>query len=193
MTRTSSIRFITAVLSLGTLAAQNPSTVDGLLESIVRNEREFLARLRASTPIIETYIQEVPSPGEAPRNDHYYLGRMSLGESIGYEPLIERSEASKRSRFLARGFAQMTLLDSTHFNRQTYRFDYVRREFLGDVRCLVFDIAPHDPKSAGRFIGRVWVEDRENRIVRFNGSYTAAKNSRWNFLATGEAYFHFDS
>ena len=64
-------------------------------------------------------------------------------------------------------------------------FDYVRREFLGEVRCLVFDVSPLDNKARGKFIGRIWVEDRGLQIVRFNGTYTRGSASH--------LYFHFDS
>ena len=43
---------------------------------------------------------------------------------------------------MPRGFAQMAFPDLHDFNRQTYSFEFVRREFLGEVRCLVFDVAP---------------------------------------------------
>ena len=75
--------------------------------------------------------------------------------------------------------------DSDNFTVRAYRFEYVRREFLGEVRCLVFDVSPTDQKAVGKFIGRIWVEDREMNIVRFNGTYT---NS-----SAAHLYFHFDS
>ena len=76
--------------------------------------------------------------------------------------------------FLPRGFAQMTVMDLHEFNRKTYTFEFVRQEFLGDVRCMVFDVAPIDRKQPGKFLGRIWVEDRDDSIVRFkaNGTYT---------------------
>lgn len=87
--------------------------------------------------------------------------------------------------FLPVGFAQMALIDSKSFDRKTYKFDFVRREFLGEVRCLVFDVAPLSSEQAGKFIGRIWVEDQEACVVRMNGTYT---------LRSSEGvYFHFDS
>ena len=38
------------------------------------------------------------------------------------------------------GFSWMIYADRNEFDRQHYDFHYARREFLGDVRCLVFDI-----------------------------------------------------
>jgi hypothetical protein len=47
---------------------------------------------------------------------------------------------------------------------------------------------------AGQFIGSIWVEDKDFRIVRFNGTYTQGKVSR-RFWSRGNMplYFHFDS
>ena len=188
-------------------AAAN-QTVDRLLDQIVERERAFLDRLKQRAPLAETYIQEVPAgdSGELPpTKDHYFLGRFHTGESIAYEKLVERTDAplktnsknplhlgskSRPLEFLPRGFAQMAVLDLNDFNRKTYAFDYVRREFLGDVRCLVFDVTPKLRTQAGRFTGRIWVEDRDNNIVRFDGIYVQAPTPKG---ATPERYFHFDS
>jgi hypothetical protein len=79
----------------------------------------------------------------------------------------------------------MVFIDSNGFDRQHYKFDYVKREFLGEVRCLVFDVTPLPKAGKGRFLGRIWVEDQDFNIVRFNGGYGGAGHSSW--------YFHFDS
>jgi hypothetical protein len=76
-------------------------------------------------------------------------------------------------------------LDTSGFDREHYKFDYLRREFLGEVRCLVFDVAPRNKNDKGRFIGRIWVEEQDYHIVRFNGSYGES------FLLS--QYFNFDS
>jgi len=76
--------------------------------------------------------------------------------------------------FLPRGFLQMIYLDTYGFDRQHYKFNYVRREFLGEVRCLVFDVNPMPKAGKGRFVGRMWVEDQDYHIVRFNGAYGGA-------------------
>jgi hypothetical protein len=41
---------------------------------------------------------------------------------------------------------------------------------LGDIRCLVLDVHPRDPKTAAAFLGRIWVEDHDYAIVRLNGT-----------------------
>ncbi|HYR82828.1 MAG TPA: M48 family metalloprotease [Terriglobia bacterium] len=79
----------------------------------------------------------------------------------------------------------MIYLDTNGFDKTHYKFDYVRREFLGEVRTLVFDVTPLPKTGKGRFVGRIWVEDQDFHIVRFNGAYGGG--SRTNY------YFHFDS
>ncbi len=194
------------------LAAAEPADalVEKLLDRIVERERTFLSSIQARAPLVETYIQETPENSDAsarPTKDHYFLGRFRLGETITYEPLVQRTDApapkstswlpfrsdSSKSQpltFLPRGFAQMAVIDLHDFNRQTYRFEYVRREFLGDIRCLVFDVTPVDRQQAGKFVGRMWVEDRDDAIVRFNGTYVQAPPLK---SARAERYFHFDS
>ena len=76
------------------------------------------------------------------------------------------------TEFLPMGFLQMIYLDNNGLDTQDYTFDYVRREFLGEVRTLVFDVTPKRKAGKGRFIGRIWVEDQDFTIVRFNGSYS---------------------
>jgi hypothetical protein len=70
------------------------------------------------------------------------------------------------------GFLQMIYIDTSGFDRQHYQFEYVRREFLGEVRCVVFDVTPLPKSGKGRFKGRIWAEDQNYTIVRFNGVYT---------------------
>src|SRR5216683_1110341 len=62
--------------------------------------------------------------------------------------------------FLPRGFLQMIYLDEEGFDQQHYKFSYAGREFLGDVRCLIFDVDPLANTGKGRFSGRIWVEDQ---------------------------------
>ncbi len=201
--------FLAAFVMTPMLAqAPNPA-VDKLLDRIAEREKSFLESARKRTPVIETYIQEAPEPEpaeERPNKDHYFLGRFRLGETLAYETLVERSDTpqpksggwmpfhywgkTRAMTFLPRGFAQMAVIDLTDFNRQTYNFEYVRREFLGEVRCLVFDVSPRNRAQAGKFVGRIWVEDRDDSIVRFNGTYVQGPVTKG---VTPERYFHFDS
>ena len=210
-------RFFAVVVTLSIAAsvpAQNSgatsnAVVDRLLDRIVAQEHTFLEGMRDRAPLIETYLQESSSsdPGVPPDKDHYFLGRFRLGETVAYEKLIEHTDSpqpkspsklpfphgapkSQPMTFLPRGFAQMTVMDLHDFNRATYNFDYVRREFLGEIRCLVFDVSPVRRGEAGRFTGRIWVEDRDYDVVRFDGIYVQAPTPKG---AIPEHYFHFDS
>ena len=94
-------------------------------------------------------------------------------------------KSSPSGGYMSDGFAQMILMDATSFDRQHYDFRFVRREFLGDVRTLVIDVQPKQPQTRAMFIGRIWVEDEEYNVVRFNGTYTPNPKH-------GE-FMHFDS
>ncbi len=65
-------------------------------------------------------------------------------------------------------------LDPKSFDNQHYVFSYVRREFLGSVRTWVYDVQPK-VSGMGRFYGRIWIEDQDGNIVRFNGTYTGPR------------------
>ncbi|MGH9480038.1 MAG: M48 family metalloprotease, partial [Terriglobales bacterium] len=65
------------------------------------------------------------------------------------------------------------------------RFVYLRREFLGKVLCYVFDVAPRNVHDKGSFWGRVWIEDQDDALVRFNGSFWQNR--------FGHPDLHFDS
>jgi hypothetical protein len=188
-------------------SASGRAAVDKLLDRIVEKEQAFMVSMKKRAPLVETYIQESPvtESGDAPPNkDHYFLGRIHIADSLTYSPLVERTDPVPKQgvrlfrfgsktqpvTFLPRGFAQMAFVDLTDFSRKTYRFEYIRREFLGDVRCLVFDVSPVNPTESGRFMGRIWVEDQENLIVRFDGIYRQPPPTKG---APPERYFHFDS
>jgi hypothetical protein len=205
--------FFLSVLASAFAQASN-AAVDQALERVILREKSFLDRMRKAAPLVETYIQEAADGvepetpmGARPIKDHYFLGRIHVGSELTYEPLVARTDApppSKRSllprinvsrpqarlSFVPRGFAQMAFPDLQAFDRKTYRFEYVQREFLGEIRCLVFDVAPRVASEAGRFVGRLWVEDQDFAIVRFDGTYVPAAALKG---APPEHYFHFDS
>jgi hypothetical protein len=127
--------------------------------------------------------------------DKDVLGAVELAKAVEIEPLVNCSRTKHNMfgglgsffsmEFLPRGFLQMIYLDTNGFDRRHYKFDYVGREFLGDVRCLVFDLDPISKGDKGRFTGRIWVEDQDYHIVRFNGGYGGRSNTGY--------YFNFDS
>ena len=172
----------------GSSMAGPVTTVDQAIDRVIARERDEIATIRRYTPIIETYIQDMKPDkdmGAIPVKDHYFLGQAELAKGV-----VDNSMLSKRkgkmdafnpishlsglftSSFVPEGFLQMIYVDTNGFDRQHYQFDYVRREFLGEVRCLVFDVTPLPKSGRGRFKGRVWAEAQNYTIVRFNGVYT---------------------
>lgn len=194
-------QIVGAVLILSVMplrATAQTSSVDQVVDRIVVQEKAEMQMLRQYSPLVETYIQMLRPDaklGPVPAGDKYFIGKAQLANGVDLEPFAgdEGGVRHKLSgigtvfsvEFLPRGFLQMIYLDTNGFDQQNYRFDYVRREFLGDVRCLVFDVTPNSSAGKGRFMGRIWVEDQAFHIVRFNGAYNGS--SRTNF------YFHFDS
>jgi len=181
-------------------AADQPRTPDQVIDRVISNEQRLYAQIRNYSPLVETYIQNLKVDkdlGQVPAGDKYFLGRADFAKGVSLVPLSETQNKGRKvfgsignffsfaMQFLPDGFLQMIFIDTNGFNRQNYKFDYVRREFLGEVRCLVFDVTPTEKKSRGRFLGRIWVEDQDFHIVRFNGTYGGNGHSSW--------YFDFDS
>jgi hypothetical protein len=179
-------------------AAQQQTTLAQVVDKIVAQEQAEMQSLRQYTPIVETYIQILRPDKDhraLPNGDKYFLGRAELAKGVEIEPLISGTRAKHNMfgglgslfsmEFLPRGFLQMIYLDMNGFDRQHYKFDYVGREFLGEVRCLVFDVDPSSKADKGRFVGRIWVEDQDYHIVRFNGGYSGWSKASY--------YFNFDS
>jgi Peptidase family M48 len=167
-----------------TATAQQPSTEKEVVDRILAQEHVEMHLLRQYSPLVETYIQFVrpdKQSGEVPGGDKYFLGRARLANGLEIEPLRRDADMKHKifsgwgeffsMEFLPSGFLQMIYLDTNGFDRDHYKFEYVGREFLGEVRCLVFNVNPLPKAGKGRFVGRIWVEDQDYNIVRFNGAY----------------------
>ena len=180
-------------------ALAQPATMDQVVDRFILREQGLIKMLSSRTPVVETYLQNLtldPLLGPVPENDRYFLGRMDLSTSIDRKDYIKDDESMEKHllggftklfkiTYQPLGFSWMIFADRNDFDRQHYEFRYVRREFLGDVRCLVFDVTPKKGTGNGRFLGRVWVEDQDYNIVRLNGTYAPhARNSY---------FFHMDS
>jgi hypothetical protein len=176
-----------------------PATMDEVVDRMIEREHALMKMLRTRTPFVETYLQNLkfdPKVGPVPVQDHYFLGRMDLGEGVERRDYLYK-ETSFESRVLGGftrlfkfeykpvGFSWMIYADRNDFNRQTYDFEYVHREFLGEVRCIVFDASAKKGTGNGRFHGRIWVEDQDYNIVRLNGTYEPQPRNAY--------FFHMDS
>jgi len=181
-----------------------------LVQEAIARERVTREQVAKSTPVVQTYIQDMRPDlklYQVPVDDQYMLGRVDFGKAFTADEYSMRDyqlNGSKHHFFsgslhfvsdLTRafhlensptGFMAMMFIDPSGFDQQHYTFSFVRREFLGTVRTWVFDVEPK-VKGPGRFLGRIWIEDQDGNIVRFNGTYINNPNSEVSH------YFHFDS
>ncbi|MGH9481824.1 MAG: M48 family metalloprotease [Terriglobales bacterium] len=182
-------------------------TANDILDRMSANEQKLYTRLQEMTPRIETYMQNVRGDtelGDVPIADRYYLGILHFHGN--FQTLSFLTEPPQRWRqwigpiddvltqparhaleldLFRSSFAGMLFPGGGQFDREHYRFEYLRREFLGQVRCYVFDVAPLDVQAKGSFWGRIWIEDQDQVLVRFNGSFW---QNRY-----GHPDLHFDS
>ena len=183
-----------------------------LVQKAIGQEKILIKAIQQRTPLVETYIQDTRPDlklYQVPVGDQYTLSRVDFGKGFfdkTYEPrdakdkkgwfkgsfaaiagLTKALGLDKHFTYNPTGFMQMMFLDPTGFDQQHYEFSYVRREFLGSVRTWVFDVHPK-VTGMGRFYGRVWIEDQDGNVVRFNGTYTGPRSED-----DSRYYFHFDS
>ena len=196
-----------ALSGLGSIAvaaeprpADQARTMEDVVDRVIASENRINQQMRQYSPLVETYIQNLKPDatlGYVPAGDKYFLGRADFSKGVALVSLTENANKGKKifgsignffsfaMQFLPDGFLQMIFIDTNGFDKQHYKFDYIRREFLGEVRCLVFDVTPREKSGKGRFLGRIWVEDQDYNVVRFNGAYGGGGHTSW--------YFHFDS
>src|ERR1700756_5538563 len=161
-----------------------------LVEKAVAREKATVKLIQKSTPVVQTYIQNMapdPKLQTVPVSDQYMVARVDFGKTFTANPYESHAKSkgffkgslkfvsdltkSFQLSYSATGFMDMMFLDPVSFDQKHYDFTYVRRDFLGGVRTLVFDVKPKPKEGYGRLFGRVWIEDQDGNIVRFNGSY----------------------
>jgi hypothetical protein len=162
-------------------------TMDQVIDRTIEREHVLLKMLRTRTPLVETYVQDVKAArqgGTTFTEDHYFLGRLDLAKTVtrhdylrGQKQMLGGFTNPMKHQYNPLGLSWMMFADRTEFDRKHYKFSYLRREFLGEVRCIVFDVTPTKSRNAGRFVGRIWVEDEQYNIVRLNGSYVPTTTS----------------
>src|SRR5215470_12991435 len=175
-----------------------------LIEKAADQEKFVVKVVQQHAPLVQTYIQHMqpdPKLERIPASDLYMLGRVSFDrtftDSLYSKNAPKKGMLSGSGRFLdgltktfslqysPNGFMDMMFVDTSEFDLQHYDFVYVRNEFLGDVRTMVFDVQPKPHLGMGRFVGRVWIEDEGGNIVRFTGTFSGGTRR--------SLYFHFDS
>ncbi len=182
-----------------------------LVQKAIAQEKVLIRNIEERTPLVETYIQNTRPDQklyEVPVGDQYMLSRVDFRKAFfdkSYAPRLQAKQGffkgsfgaitgltkalglDRRFTYNPTGFMEMMFLDPTGFDQQHYVFSYVRREFLGVVRTWVFDVHPK-VSGMGRFYGRIWIEDEDGNVVRFNGTYTGPRSED-----DARYYFHFDS
>jgi hypothetical protein len=183
-----------------------------LVEKAIAREKVLIKNIQQRTPLVETYIQNTRPDVklfQVPVEDEYMLSRVDFGRGF-FDKTYESRTAGKHGGFFKGslgaignlskilrldkrfaynplGFTEMMFLDPSSFDTQHYVFSFVRPEFLGSVRTWVYDVHPKI-SGMGRFYGRVWIEDVDGNVVRFNGTFTPPKSED-----DSRYYFHFDS
>jgi hypothetical protein len=181
-------------------AKEGPTQVSVIADRVFAQEARLVESMHHYTPLVETYIQNLkPDPDfvTVPGSDRYFLGRFVLDQkgvggrafkdnnrSAFMYQVIDRLDSFFRMSYKHIGFLEMVFLDQ-NFDKEHYELRFLRRQFLGEVRTLVFDVVPKSEHHTPYFLGRIWVEDQDFNIVRFNGTY--GPNTEGHF------YFHFDS
>jgi len=184
-----------------------------LVDKAIGREKVLIKNIQQRTPLVETYIQDTKPDVklyQVPISDQYMLSRIDFGKGFfdkSYEPRANEKKGhgffrgslgaitnlskalglDRHFTYNPLGFTEMMFLDPHSFDTQHYVFSYVRREFLGSVRTWVYDVHPK-VAGMGRFFGRIWIEDEDGNVVRFNGTYTGP-----NSEDDSRYFFHFDS
>ena len=180
-------------------ASHKSSTFEEFVDATIAQEHRLTKLMRNFKPIVETYIQEQktdPDVQTSPKDDLYFLSRVRLnGSEIDNREFETRERARpertrllrkvKEPTFASDDFVEALFPDLDHLDRRNYEFKLVRWEMVNEVRCIVIDVTPRADTDNRGFIGRLWVEDRDNNIVRFTGTFTSKPYSRHPF--------HFDS
>ncbi|KAA6459743.1 hypothetical protein DYQ86_16665 [Acidobacteria bacterium AB60] len=194
-------------------AASSPAAPDPLVRSAISKETAVLKEFRRRSPLVETYVQNLPGERQAGQLvspdfyslNHFELARAHAEAARPAKPVAARTTHGSDGDAAAiqqitrtlglesalahhpLGFLELASPDPSGFGLRNYRFRFVRREFLGSVRTRVFDVGPRVPQN-GRFQGRIWIEDQGGFIVRWSGTFlTSAGEGASPYVV------HFDS
>ena len=140
-------------IQLSSQRGTTPTTMDQVVDRFIEREHGLMKMLESRNPLVETYLQNFtldPALGPIPKDDRYFLGRMDLGEPVDRTDYLKDRSMGKhllggftklfKVQYQPLGFSWMIFADRNDFDRQHYDFEYIHREFLRNVRCLVFDV-----------------------------------------------------
>jgi hypothetical protein len=195
-----------ALIAASGLHAGAAANVDPLVVAAAKHERGVLKAAVEGHPLVETYLQYTPKDASAPQKDTYSLGsidqRRTLSEDAYQQELATNLSSSLIS--LAKGigigkaeemetfaFADMLSPDMANLDAHHYRFEFRRFVFLGARRMALYDVSPAGngkTRQRGRFLGRIWVDQHDAVIARYNGVFVGSSRDK-----ARPEYLHFDS
>jgi hypothetical protein len=163
-----------------------------LAQRIFAGERNMIAGLRDTSPILETYLQSLwPNTKESPIDDAYFLSAVDFKRDLstsgynrrGYQtfmfggsPASRKVLVNNRTRWelFPDGYLDMMFVDIENFDADTYGLEYLQKSTWRHTSCLIFSVAPKNPRLGGQFKGQIWVETSTFKIIRIEGTFTAS-------------------
>jgi hypothetical protein len=176
-----------------------PTTMDQVVDRFIEREHGLMKALSTRTPVVETYLQNLsadPQLGPVPSADHYFLGRMDMGESVDRKDYLKEQDKGMETRLMGGfnklfkvqyqplGFSWMVYADRTDFDREHYEFHYPPR--ISWRRALPRFRRHAQEKLRQRTLPGPRLGRRSGfNIVRLNGTYAPAPHNSY--------FFHMDS
>ena len=116
------IKSVLMVLALFALplcaAAQQNNALDQVVNKIVSQEQAEMTSLKAYSPLVETYIQNLKGDkdlGAVPAGDKYFLGRAILSKGVELEPLTDSENSGGKKKFFGGIGSASTSSSTAHF------------------------------------------------------------------------------
>src|SRR6266852_2987076 len=128
----------TSSAKAATPAADQPRTVEQVVDRVISNEQQLYGKMRNYSPLVETYIQNLKPDkdlGQVPAGDKYFLGRANFTKGVNLVPLNDTQSKGKKvfgsvgnffsfaMQFLPDGFLQMIFIDTNGFDKSYFQFD----------------------------------------------------------------------
>ena len=70
--------------------------MDQVVDRALAREHALIAFLQTRTPLVETYLQNLKfdeQMGPAPKEDHYFFGRLDLSDSVDRQDYLSGGQA----------------------------------------------------------------------------------------------------
>src|SRR5580658_5301011 len=86
-----------------------PVTMDQVVNLFILREHGLIKMLSNRTPVVETYLQNLsadPQLGPVPSDDHYFLGRLDMGETVDRKDYLKEEDKGMETRLLG-GFKKL--------------------------------------------------------------------------------------